>query len=66
MEVRFATTGLMQCSKKRLYPMTSSARASDEGVTVMSSALAVLRLITSSNVVGWKTGSSVGFTPLRT
>jgi hypothetical protein len=28
--------------------------------------LAVFRLITSSNVVGWKTGSSVGLTPLTT
>ena len=46
--------------------MTSSARASSKGGTVMSSALAVLRLITSPNVVGWKTGGSVGFTPLRT
>jgi len=35
------------------------------GGTVMPSALAVLRLITKSNLVVWTTGSSAGFSPLR-
>src|SRR5262249_49323807 len=38
--------------KKHRYSITSSARASSVGGTSMPSALAVLRLITSSNVVG--------------
>jgi hypothetical protein len=47
------------------YSITSSARASSEGGTVMPSTFAVLRLMTSSNLVGTWTGSSVGFSPLR-
>jgi ABC transporter substrate binding protein len=42
-----------------------SARASTPGGMVRPSVLAVLRLITSSNLVGCKTGRSVGFAPLR-
>src|SRR6476620_11477229 len=42
----------------RRHSMTSSARASKVGGIVMPSALAVLRLITSSNLVGWITGNS--------
>jgi hypothetical protein len=44
--------------------MTSSARARIEGGTVRPSALAVLRLTTSSNLVGCYTGRSAGFSPL--
>src|SRR5262249_48698468 len=44
---------------------TTSARARIEGGTVMSSALAVLRLTTSSNLVGCCTGKSAGLAPLR-
>src|SRR5216683_3005675 len=40
------------------YSITSSARASSDCGTVRPSALAVLRLITSSNVVGCWTGKS--------
>ena len=47
------------------YSITSSARASSEGGTVRPSALAVLRFITSSYLVGACTGRSLGFSPLR-
>src|SRR5262245_23664930 len=47
------------------YSSTSSARASSVGCTSRPSALAVLRLITSSNLVGCSTGSSDGFAPLK-
>src|SRR5262249_34053184 len=47
------------------HSITSSARASSAGGTVRPSALAVLRLIASSNFVGCSTGRSVGFVPLR-
>ena len=42
------------------HSRTSSARARMEGGTVRPSALAVLRLITSSNLVGCSTGRSAG------
>src|SRR5262245_4910002 len=48
-----------------LHSITSSARASSEGGTSMPSALAVLRLSTSSYLVGACTGRSAGFSPLR-
>ncbi len=47
------------------YSITLSALPSSNGGMVTPSALAVLRLITSSNLVGCCTGSSVGFAPLR-
>src|SRR6516162_8777745 len=47
------------------YSMTSSARARIAGGIVRPSALAVLRLTTSSNVVGCWTGRSAGLAPLR-
>ena len=47
------------------YSMTSSARARIDGGTVRPSALAVLRLTTSSKVVGCCTGRSDGLAPLR-
>ena len=47
------------------YSITSSARASSVGGTSRPSALAVLRLITSSYLVGACTGRSAGFSPLR-
>ena len=49
-----------------LHSITSSARASSVCGTVRPSALAVLRLMTSSNLVGACTGRSAGFSPLRT
>src|SRR6516162_8950739 len=47
------------------HSMTSSARARIEGGTVRPSSFAVLRLTTSSKVVGCWTGRSAGFSPLR-
>src|SRR5262249_21135245 len=48
-----------------LHSIPSSARASTLGGISRPSALAVLRLITSSNLVGCSTGSSAGFAPLK-
>src|SRR5262245_43499175 len=48
-----------------LHSITSSARASSVGGTSSPSALAVLRLMTSSNLLGFCTGRSAGFPPLR-
>jgi hypothetical protein len=47
------------------HSITSSARASSVGGMSRPSAFAVLRLITSSNLVGACTGRSAGFSPLR-
>jgi hypothetical protein len=47
------------------YSMTWSARASSDGAIVRLSALAVLRLMTSSNFVACSTGRSAGLAPLR-
>src|SRR5262249_15185527 len=47
------------------HSITSSARASSVSGTVRPSALAVLRLMTSSYLVGACTGRSAGFSPLK-
>ncbi len=47
------------------YSITSSAMASTPGGMARASAFAVLRLITSSNLVGRTTGRSPAFSPLR-
>jgi putative ABC transport system substrate-binding protein len=47
------------------HSITSSAIASKPGGKVRPSVLAVFRLITNSNFVGWTTGKSAGFAPLR-
>src|SRR5207302_1871277 len=47
------------------HSITSSARASSVRGTVRPSALAVLRLMTSSNLVGCCTGRSAGLAPFR-
>src|SRR5262245_46709701 len=47
------------------HSITSSALASNVSGMVRPSPLAVLRLITSSNLVGCMTGRSAGFSPLR-
>ena len=65
--------GLAPTGKRRLvtahmesgYSITSSARASVNGGIVRPSAVAVLRLTTSSNLVGRRKGKSAGFSPLR-
>jgi hypothetical protein len=56
---------LMHRSKQRPYSITSSARTSTVAGTSRPSALAVLRLMTSSYLVGACTGRSAGFSPLR-
>src|SRR4051794_33357417 len=48
-----------------LYSITSSARASSIGGTSRPSALAVIRLMTRSNLVGCSTGVSLGLAPRR-
>jgi hypothetical protein len=48
------------------YSITSSARASSVGGTSRPSAFAVVKLMTSSNLVGCSTGMSAGFAPRRT
>ena len=55
-------------SKSRAYIaywIISSARCSSEGGIVSPIAFAVLRLITSSNLVGCSTGRSAGLAPFR-
>jgi hypothetical protein len=47
------------------HSITSVAVASNVSGTVRPSALAVLRLMTNSNLVGCRTGRSAGFSPLR-
>jgi hypothetical protein len=51
--------------KRSLYSITSSALASKDCGTATPSALAVLRLTTSSNLVGACTGRSPALSPLR-
>src|SRR5262249_41862385 len=58
---RSAITGCEQSQQGSAYSITSSARASSIGGTSRPSALAVLRSITSSNLVGCRTGKSAGF-----
>jgi hypothetical protein len=48
-----------------VHSITSSARASSVSGIWRPSALAVLRLMTISNLVGCTTGNSAGLTPLR-
>ena len=47
------------------YWITSSARDKSDGEIVRPRALAVLRLITSSNLVGCSMGRSAGLAPFR-
>jgi hypothetical protein len=56
-------TELMHRSKILAYSITSSAVASSVWGIVRPSALAVLRLITSSNLVGCSIGRSAGLAP---
>jgi hypothetical protein len=60
-----ANKRLMRRSKLQSYSITSSARARSAVGNVRPIALAVLRLITSSYLVGTCTGRSAGFSPLR-
>src|SRR5262245_57885674 len=55
-----------QCDElATLHSITSSASVSRLSEMLTPSALAVLRLITSSNLVGCRTGRSAGLAPLR-
>ena len=54
-----------RCGSRADYSITSSARASSVGGTSMPSALALGRLMTSSNLVDCTTGKSAGLVPLR-
>src|SRR6516165_6925857 len=49
----------------RAHSITSSARSSSVGGTSRPRALAVLRLMTRSNLVGCSTGMSPGFVPCK-
>src|SRR5262244_4152476 len=60
--IAFRSPGKSQCAT---YWMISSTRANNDGGIVNPSALAVLRLMTSSNVVGCSTGRSPGLAPLK-
>lgn len=51
--------------KIAFYSITSSAATSSVCGIVRANAFAVLRFITSSNLVGCMTGISAGFSPLR-
>src|SRR6516164_1306785 len=65
-DVRFVPKAdILHCGKERRYSITSSARPSSDAGTLMPRAFAVLRLITSSYLVGACTGRSAGFSPLR-
>src|SRR6516164_5135945 len=48
-----------------LHSITSSARVSRLSEILSPSVFAVFKLITSSNLVGCRTGRSAGFAPLR-
>jgi len=53
---------VQQCVQQNsAHSTTSSARASSVGGTSRPSALAVVRLMTSSNLVGYSIGRSAGF-----
>jgi hypothetical protein len=60
-----AISGLMHRSKDRRYSITSSAVICMISGIVRPSALAVLRLMINSNLVGACTGRSPGLSPFR-
>src|SRR5262249_4346159 len=69
---RNAESRLMHRSKRHLYSITSSlhsitssARSRNDSGIVRPRALAVVRLITRSNLVGCSTGISAGLVPRR-
>src|SRR6476659_3173897 len=51
--------------RSSVHSITSSAMASSPGGKLRPNALAVLRLITNSNLLDCMTGRSAGFSPLR-
>src|SRR5262249_8800415 len=62
---RYTRAAEQRYERAALHSITSSARASKVAGTSRPSALAVFRLITSSNLVGCMIGRSAGFAPLR-
>ena len=62
---RGAPSARCRCWAALYQSMIWSVRSSRDGGIVRPSALAVLRLMTSSNFVGSSTGRSAGFAPLR-
>src|SRR5262249_36111674 len=62
---RVILPGWAKSRNPRPYSINSSARASSDCGTVKPTALAVLRLITSLNLVGCWTGRSAGLAPFR-
>jgi hypothetical protein len=60
-----AMNRLMHRSNLLLYSITSVARARRKGGMVKPNSFAVFRLSTRSNVVGCRTGRSIGFAPAR-
>jgi hypothetical protein len=59
------STGIQQHGPSVGYSITSSRMARIPGGTVIPRALAVLRLMTSSNLVGRSIGSSLTLAPRR-
>jgi hypothetical protein len=60
-----ATNRRTAAQQRSVYSITSSAVASSSGGTVRPSAFAALRLMASTNLVGWKMGMSAGLVPFR-
>ena len=60
-----AEADILHCSKERRHSITSSARASSCGRTVIPNSFAVLRLMTSSSFVGCMTGKIGGLGPIE-
>src|SRR5262245_55844524 len=61
-----STAYLVSCIRVRsAHSITLSARARNDSGTVSASAFAVLRLTTSSNLVGCSIGRSVGLAPRK-
>ena len=61
-----ANSDKLHCSKIASYSIKSSASESIDAGIVRPTALAAVRLITNSNLVGCWTGRSAGFSPLST
>jgi hypothetical protein len=59
------TLPLLIDALRKVYSITSSARASNVGGTSRPRDFAVCRLITNSNLVDCSTGKSAGLAPLR-
>ena len=61
-DVRFVPKAdILRCGTERRYSITSSAVASSSGGMLRPNAVAVLRLITNSNLADSTTGRSAGF-----